>query len=312
MVDHPDQVALLGRSPFPNPPLLFIKIDMGGHRAGAVPGTQACDDLVLRAVDAHAAGRAVLHGFYSHAGHSYAARSRDDAFAYLTREFAALEAVAARLRSLRGGGGEAPPLTLSVGASPTIRSMLNREARELGLGGALVSPGVALEVHAGVYPVLDLQQLATSAAGAAGDGPGRLALTVLAEVTSLYPGRGAGGSTEALATAGSLALGREPLSAPAGEYAAWGWVAPWKVASAAPGAAFPAGDGQGSWQVGRISQEHGILVWKGKAGQEAPLAVGQRIRIWPNHACIAGAGFDRYYVVRGDEVVDEWGRFNGW
>ncbi len=72
----------------------------------------------------------------------------------------------------------------------------------------------------------------------------------------------------------------------------------------------------GGWQVGRISQEHGILVWKGTKQTEVPLRVGQRVRVWPNHSCIAGAGFERYYIIdsssEGDEIIDIWPRWRGW
>jgi D-serine deaminase-like pyridoxal phosphate-dependent protein len=78
--------------------------------------------------------------------------------------------------------------------------------------------------------------------------------------------------------------------------------------------------------MGRISQEHGTVTWKGNpatagmagmAGmgtqEEGKFEVGQKIRVWPNHACIAGAGFGWYFVVDGgDEVVDVWPRWRGW
>jgi D-serine deaminase-like pyridoxal phosphate-dependent protein len=67
------------------------------------------------------------------------------------------------------------------------------------------------------------------------------------------------------------------------------------------------------WTVGRVTQEHGILAWNGKAGEEERLEVGQKVRIWPNHACIAGVGFGWYLVVDGgDEIVDVWPRWRGW
>lgn len=74
----------------------------------------------------------------------------------------------------------------------------------------------------------------------------------------------------------------------------------------------------GGWQVGRISQEHGILVWMGEKDAEVKLEFGQRVRVWPNHSCIAGAGYGHYLVVdsrrvgKEDEVVDVWERWNGW
>lgn len=47
-----------------------------------------------------------------------------------------------------------------------------------------------------------------------------------------------------------------------------------------------------------LSQEHGIL--------SAPLPVGARVRILPNHSCLTVACFDEYAVVRGDRVIDRW------
>ena len=47
-----------------------------------------------------------------------------------------------------------------------------------------------------------------------------------------------------------------------------------------------------------LSQEHGVV--------DAPLAVGSRVRILPNHSCLTNACFDRVHAVRGEEVVDVW------
>lgn len=47
-----------------------------------------------------------------------------------------------------------------------------------------------------------------------------------------------------------------------------------------------------------LSQEHGVV--------NAPLPVGSRVRILPNHSCLTNACFDRVHAVRGDEVVDVW------
>ncbi|GAP84269.2 putative alanine racemase domain protein [Rosellinia necatrix] len=192
--------------------------------------------------------------------------------------------------------------------------------------------GLRLEVHAGVYPTLDVQQLAAHACDAATLNASAVAVTVLAEVASVYPGRGAGGkSSEAIVNAGCLALGREPCEAlGAGHYAGWGILMPWAgVANVVPGPAFPAV--HGGWQVARLSQEHGVLAWRGGGEQEQEkekegggevaetrLEPGQRVRIWPNHSCIAGAAHPWYLVVdsrnqgREDEIVDVWVRWNGW
>jgi D-serine deaminase-like pyridoxal phosphate-dependent protein len=57
-----------------------------------------------------------------------------------------------------------------------------------------------------------------------------------------------------------------------------------------------------------LTQEHGTL---SGPGVEA-LQPGTRIRILPNHSCLSAACFDRYHVVRGAEVVDEWHPVRGW
>ena len=73
-----------------------------------------------------------------------------------------------------------------------------------------------LEVHAGVYPVMDLQQIATRARPQhSRSSPDQsllshadLGFRILVEVASLYPNRT--DKPEALVAAGSIALGREP------------------------------------------------------------------------------------------------------
>jgi D-serine deaminase-like pyridoxal phosphate-dependent protein len=67
--------------------------------------------------------------------------------------------------------------------------------------------------------------------------------------------------------------------------------------------------------VAEANQEHGIVtVRPGTGGVLPDLAIGDRVRILPNHACATGAQHRAYHVVRGacDEVVGEWSRFGGW
>jgi D-serine deaminase-like pyridoxal phosphate-dependent protein len=67
--------------------------------------------------------------------------------------------------------------------------------------------------------------------------------------------------------------------------------------------------------VAEANQEHGIVtVRPGTGGVLPDLAIGDRVRILPNHACATGAQHRAYHVVRGacDEVVAEWSRFGGW
>ncbi len=102
----------------------------------------------------------------------------------------------------------------------------------------LKSEGFQLEVHAGVYPTLDLQQLATHARDASLLTHDDIAISVLAEVASVYPERGKDKTTEALINAGSLALGREPVQdeirLPGMLYRGWGILMPWKLENVVP------------------------------------------------------------------------------
>ncbi|KAH7155801.1 putative serine dehydratase domain-containing protein [Dactylonectria estremocensis] len=331
MIDHPDQIphvaAIQANTGFV--PLVFMKVDMGYRRAGVAPGTKECETLVEHLLASDGAGKCVLHGIYAHAGHSYETREDWKALDHLAAEFKALEEVAKMIISKRPGHA----LTLSVGASPTATSLQHPDVDgKTSIGSPtsvssinvflrdLKAQGYKLEVHAGVYPTLDLQQLATHARDQSLLSASSIGISILAEVASLYAGRGPNGTIEALINAGCLALGREPcadLGAEKGQhYAGWGIVAPWGLRNPAPGEGFPAE--HGGWQVGKVSQEHGILRWQSKAEREIPLKIGQRLRIWPNHACIAGAGFNEYFVVdsrvkgREDEIVDVWPRWNGW
>jgi D-serine deaminase-like pyridoxal phosphate-dependent protein len=332
MTDNTSQLALLPRllEAGAHPPRIFVKIDTGYHRAGVDPDSPACKPLLSSVLASSREGHCVLHGLYSHASQSYNARNHSEAIRLLAHEFRGLGRA---VEHLRQDLPQAHKLVLSVGATPTATTIQhsglvadsvaqgtddNAPAKEVSaLLADLKSAGFALEVHAGVYPTLDLQQLATHAREESLLTHSDIAITVLAEVASLYPGRGQLGTTEALVTAGSLALGREPVQG-GKDYPGWGIVAPWNGyrGYTVPGADFPAVSG--GWQVGRISQEHGILTWVGSKEEEIPLQIGQKVRIWPNHACIAGAGFGYYLVVdsrrqgKEDEVIDVWTRARGW
>ena len=56
------------------------------------------------------------------------------------------------------------------------------------------------------------------------------------------------------------------------------------------------------WLTG-LSQEHGMI--------HGQLAVGETVRILPNHSCLTVACFDEYNVVQGDEIVDRWKVWRG-
>ncbi|KAG0652181.1 D-serine deHydratase [Hyphodiscus hymeniophilus] len=347
MIDHPAQIPAIQaiRTHSGNAPDLFLKIDMGGHRAGVEPGSAVCNSLISSLLSLHSAGEIHLLGLYSHAGQSYSSTSRASALDFLRQEFEALLLVSISITSHPDSGVLSPemPLVLSVGATPTTTSVRNllipdletpaEEAKEIAALRATLKTirdlGCKVEIHAGVYPTLDVQQLATHSLPTSGPHAmltwSDLAFTVLAEVSSFYPNRGPGGSPEVLVGAGCIALGREPCKA----YSGWGIVSPWGL----PGAQTPTvgpEEYQG-WIVTKASQEHGTLGWMGKwegsgggktdalsDGSKEGIKIGARIRIWPNHACITGVGFGWYFVVdstregKEDEIIDVWPRWRGW
>ncbi|ORY54819.1 putative serine dehydratase domain-containing protein [Pseudomassariella vexata] len=335
MVDHPDQLKYLTllASKSGNPPLVFLKINVGSNRAGVFPGSAMCNFLVDKLLVSEAVGSCVFLGVYTHASKSYETRDDWQALDFLGLEFNELYDVARVVRKERPNH----PLVLSVGATPTATSLQhpdfddpaaattngpNAQTSKLAsLIQTLKQDGFTLEVHAGVYPTLDIQQLAAHSRDSKFLNSNAIAISVLVEVASLYPGRGPHGTTEALVNAGTLAIGREPckdMGSPAGiHYSNWGIVSPWNAEKQpSPGKNFPAE--HGGWQIGQITQEHGILTWVGEKEDEVPLYVGQRLRVWPNHACITSAGHAWYLIVdsrnqgRKDEIVDVWVRWNGW
>ncbi|KAH8194747.1 hypothetical protein TruAng_011089 [Truncatella angustata] len=317
-----------------NPPLVFLKVNVASGRAGVVPGSPDCLRLVDQLIVSEAVGSCVFLGLYTHTSQSYEMRQDWEALNFLGLELSSLDIVAQAVRKERPNH----PLVLSVGASPQVTSLqhpsfsdddsssLNLDGESLlakisNLIGSLKKENFAVEVHAGVYTTLDLQQLAAHGRDSRFLSPAAIAISVLVEVGSLYPGRGPDGTTEALINAGTLALAREPCvdkgSPPGRDYSNWGIVAPWNCGSQpVPGPEFPAK--HGGWQVGEVTQEHGILRWVGAKDDEVNLYVGQRLRIWPNHACITSASHGWYLIVdsrnhgQKDEIVDVWPRWNGW
>lgn len=255
---------------------IFIKVDSGYGRAGLPPASIALESLIKRALSSELLELVSVYGFYSHAGHSYGAKSADTAKSLLLQEIqAANSAVNIALAVVPG------TYTISVGATPTAHasSLLDQnELADLDLKGPL-------ELHAGVYPFCDLQQVATSLVPKE-----NVAIRVLSEVVSNYKDR-----TEMLINAGGLALSRET-----GPIRGFGNVT-------------DPGIGR-DWHVGRMSQEHGILVTDSETSKE--LSYGSKILLMPQHACITGAAYGWYYIVDEDglnaQVVDIWVRFNGW
>lgn len=292
LIDHPVQLhALATISDIAGHKIgIFIKVDTGYHRAGLSTSSDEFRALLAQVLcSVEPAGYGFLQGFYSHAGHSYSGSSDVHAVSLLVEELEGLEKAAQICDDISSSleDNQTRALILSVGATPTATSIqnvshfsaqsseLHSKALQLKACMKRMQTEYEVEIHAGVYPVLDLQQLATQASPSASSASPKplstadLALTILVEVASLYPGRD---SSEALIAAGSLALGREPCKS----YSGWGVVSPWST--------IPTGENSSGWIVGRISQEHGILTKDPESEFQVGLEIGQKIRIWPNHA----------------------------
>jgi 3-hydroxy-D-aspartate aldolase len=56
-------------------------------------------------------------------------------------------------------------------------------------------------------------------------------------------------------------------------------------------------------EVGTQGAEYGALRWKDGAPE---LKLGDRVEIYPTNLDVSTAAYDRYYVTRGDQVIDTW------
>ena len=263
-------------------------------------------------------------------GHSYGVSSPEEALEALSKELEGLKEGAIEVLKITGANKttslDAEKVVLSLGATPTATAAQNLvendsspQAQDYRVLLDKINTSFAVELHAGVYPVMDMQQLATRARPANSPStPSKsllsfsdLGLRTLVEVASIYPTRGE--KPEALIAAGSIVLGREPCKS----YPGWGVVTPWPKAQ---NSGAPHYDPEGSktgWIVGRVSQEHGILTWEGPTENRLDLEIGEKLMIWTNHACISGVNFGWYLIVDSDGpdpdvVKDVWVRWRGW
>ena len=137
------------------------------------------------------------------------------------------------------------------------------------------------EARPGNYVFYDAMQVGLQVCSAAECG-----VSVLASVVSSQPG-----AAHCVVDAGALALSKD--AGHPGPVPAMGWIYDDYVA----------GTLRSDARLTGLSQEHGLL--------SAPLPVGTRVRILPNHSCLTVACFDEYHVVQGDRVVDRWKIWRG-
>jgi D-serine deaminase-like pyridoxal phosphate-dependent protein len=219
-------------------------------------------------------GGAALRGVMTHAGASYGCRTVEEL------EYAAEKERAAAVNcatTLREAGLPCP--VVSVGSTPTAHF-----ARDLS--------GVT-EVRAGVFVFFDLVM--------AGIGVCRIAdiaVSVLASVIGHQRDK-----NWIIVDAGWMAMSQDRGTARQAVDQGYGLVCDLD------------GNPYSDLIMVGANQEHGILTIRNGSPATLPeLAVGELVRILPNHACATATQFDEYHVIQegSRQVQTTWQRFRGW
>jgi D-serine ammonia-lyase len=158
MVDHPDQLRAIYeiRKESCVLPHIYIKVDMGYHRAG-VPQGQAVSQLISDLLLAEEANTAIFSGLYSHAGHSYYGDNTASAVHLLRPEFEALSVTAEAVHSASPNKKLIP----SVGVTPTATSVRNLLLPELTVTGDEQMAISALKATTNTIKIYELRNRAS-------------------------------------------------------------------------------------------------------------------------------------------------------
>jgi D-serine deaminase-like pyridoxal phosphate-dependent protein len=237
-------------------------------------GVQPAETDRIVAIGRILADAAELRGVLTHAGESYGARTPEQ-----LRDWAGIERSAAvsAAETLRAAGLPCP--VVSVGSTPTAL-------------GSTDMTGVT-EVRAGVFVFFDLVM-----AGIGVCTIDEIALSVLATVVGHQRDKG-----WILIDAGWMAMSQDRGTAKQAIDQGHG------VVCDLMGRPYP------DLIVAGANQEHGtIMIRPGSDAALPDLAIGDRVRILPNHACSTAAQHKVYHVVAGasNAVQAEWPRFGGW
>lgn len=297
---------------------VFIKIDSGYNRAGVTVRSSKLPELVRKISTSN---RVAMWGVYAHAGNAYGSKNLSTATSFLTEELQCTNEAAQIVgKILQEQGNEIRhryPLVLSVGCTPTAHAANKAPSNDVLVRLRKELQG-DLELHAGNYPFLDLQQVAT------GSIPNnnlpaieKCAMTVLTSITSVYPGRGATVNEsgqqeetdwvtakfgdEALCDAGGIVLSKDT-----GQIPGFGFISsPSKLKG---------------WQVGRVAQEHGILTVRNDwpTDKLSVLEIGEKVQIIPQHACMVASAHPWFYIIDSSRsepvpIIEEvWVPWKGW
>lgn len=142
MVDNESQIEAIEKFNTSNQVFeswsIFIKVDMGSHRAGVTTDSPRLAQLISHAEKSPSVS---IYGFYCHAGHSYACRTPEAAAAVLNEEISAAT-TAASLTTTEG------TFVLSIGATPTLHVIEAMDKKFLGKH--------KIEIHGGKSSLPDL------------------------------------------------------------------------------------------------------------------------------------------------------------
>lgn len=165
---------------------------------------------------------------------------------------------------------------VSVGSTPTVTAAHHFD-------------GVT-EVRPGNYVVFDAFQAAIGSCSV-----DDVACWVVSEVRGVYPQR-----RQLVVDAGALALSVDPGPRHVDPGCGFGLVCDLETGRPLSGLT-----------VVKLSQEHGLI----QADDDVDvsmLAPGDRLRIIPNHSCLAIACHETVHVVEGDRLVERWRPIRGW
>jgi D-serine deaminase-like pyridoxal phosphate-dependent protein len=250
---------------------VLLKVDCGYGRVGVAWDDPGAPDIAAAIA---ALPGLELTGILTHAGHAYNGPQGDESQRDALVRVAAEERdhmleLATRLR-VAGVIADGRPFEISIGSTPTA----------VVFEGARRDDGLAVtEIRPGNYAFFDLTAVSLGACSLAD-----CAFTVLATVISLRPGPDGG-------LRGAIDAGKKVLTSDqhAGAAGFGLLLADAQTMTPLAGATLPA-----------LSEEHGWL--RLEPGVE--LAVGDRVRLVPNHSCVVASTQDRFHLVRGDDVIE--------
>ena len=251
---------------------VLLEVDTGHHRTGVDPSHPTAVDFAR-----HVAGLPGLRlvGILTHAGHGYfgpaeGETKRDALSRAAAEERDTMLRFAVALREAGIPGVDPNTFEISIGSTPTMSAFENRE-----IDGFRIT-----EIRPGNYVFNDAIQTSLGAA--------RLtdcSLTVLATVVSRH--RDTDGTERVFIDAG-----KKVLTSDRG-FALEGFGIP--LFNASTMTPLPHA------QIVSLSEEHGWLRVPGGA----TLAVGDRVRIVPNHACVVMSTLDKAWLVGGDQTTEQ-------